>query len=146
MIMFVWSRPARALRLSAQFLDLALWILRTLILYLRLDNSRFHQFLKQWKAWSLGPDWKWRTRAKARAMLARGLVRAQGEALVIAQQLITVTQGLDHDRETVDNDVKLVDDRGGDHDGSHRGLVQLWGPGQCGGLTRRARARGTHQL
>ena len=79
-------------------------------------------------------------------MLAQGLVRAQGEALVIAQQLITVTQGLDHDRETVDNDVKLVDDRGGDHDGSHRRLVQLWGPGQCGGLTRRARARGTHQL
>ena len=74
-------------------------------------------------------------------MLARGLVRAQGEALVIAQQLITVTQGLDHDRETVDNDVKLVD-----HDGSHRGLVQLWGPGQCGRFTRRARARGTHQL
>ena len=79
-------------------------------------------------------------------MLARGLVRAQGEALVIAQQLITVTQGLDHDRETVDNDVKLVDDRGGDHDGSHRGLVQLWGPGQRGRFTRRARARGTHQL
>ena len=78
-------------------------------------------------------------------MLARGLARAQGEALVIAQQVITVTQGLHHDRETVDNDVKLVD-RGGDHDGSHRGLVQLWGPGQCGGLTRRARARGPHQL
>ena len=79
-------------------------------------------------------------------MLARGLARAQGEALVIAQQVITVTQGLDHDRETVDNDVKLVDDRGGDHDGSHRGLVQLWRPGQCGRLTRRPRARGPHQL
>ena len=79
-------------------------------------------------------------------MLARGLARAQGEALVIAQQVITVTQGLDHDRETVDKYVKLVDDRGGDHDGSHRGPVQLWGPGQCGGLTRRARARGPHQL
>ena len=78
-------------------------------------------------------------------MLARGLVRAQGEALVIVQQLITVTQGLDHDRETVDNDVKLVD-RGGDHNGSHRRLVQLWGPGQCGGFTRRACAWGTYQL
>ena len=94
----------------------------------------------------MGPDWKWRIRAKARAMLARGLARAQGEVLVIAQQLITVTQGLDHDRETVDNDVKLVDDRGGDHDGSHRGLVQLWGPGQCRGFSRRPRARGPHQL
>ena len=79
-------------------------------------------------------------------MLARGLARAQGEVLVIAQQLITVTQGLHHDREKVDNDVKLVDDRIGDHDGSHRGLVQLWGPGQCGRFSRRARARGPHQL
>ena len=140
-IMFVWSRPARALNLSAQFLDLALWILRMLILCLRLDNTRFHQI----GAWSLGPDWKWRRRAKARAMLARGLVRAQGKGLVIAQQLITVTQGLDHDRETVDNDVKLVD-RGGNHDGSHRRLVQLWGPGQCRGFARRSRTRGSHQL
>ena len=73
-------------------------------------------------------DWKClaRARAKARAMCAQGPTRAQGEPIVIIDQVERVKNG-QQGGENLNDDGELNRPVAVNRDGSHSWSVQLWG-------------------